>query len=43
VLFLGAFVGIASGSQTPALNIAFGIAVLIGWAWISLVCARLRR
>jgi hypothetical membrane protein len=41
VLFLGAFIGIASGARVAALVIAFYIAVIIGWAWISVICARL--
>ena len=41
VLFLGAFVGIASGSKQAALVLAFYVAVLIGWAWISAIAAKL--
>ncbi len=37
VLFLAAFIGIASGSQQRAINVAFGIAVVLGWAWITAV------
>jgi hypothetical membrane protein len=37
VLFLAAFLGIASGSQQRAINVAFGIAVVLGWAWITAV------
>jgi hypothetical membrane protein len=33
VLFLAAFVGIASGGGSPVLNLAFTAAVLLGWAW----------
>ena len=42
VIFFAAFAGIASGNQSPALNLAFGAAVVIAWAWISLICARAR-
>ena len=41
ILFLGAFVGIASGAKQSALVLAFWGAVIIGWAWLSLVSARL--
>jgi hypothetical protein len=39
VAFLAGLVGIASGSPSPVLNVAFGVAVIVGWAWISLLCA----
>lgn len=42
VAFLAGFVGIASGSASPTLNVAFGIAVVVAWAWVSLLCARAR-
>ncbi len=42
VVFLAGFVGIASGSPSPAVNMAFGLAVVIAWAWASAVCARVR-
>ncbi len=42
IIFLAGFVGIASGNQVAWLNLAFGVAVLIAWAWISAVCARTR-
>jgi len=41
ILFLGAFIGIASGAKQSALVLAFWGAVIIGWAWLSLVSARL--
>jgi len=41
ILFLAGFVGIAGGNQHPALNIAFGVAVVLAWAWVSAVSARL--
>lgn len=40
VIFFAGFVGIASGNQVAWLNVAFGVAALIAWAWISVVCAR---
>lgn len=43
VLFLAAFLGIASGSQQRAINVAFGIAVVLGWTWITAVAAWLAR
>jgi hypothetical protein len=42
VAFLAGFVGIASGNQSPAINLAFGAAVLLAWTWIGLVCLRAR-
>jgi hypothetical protein len=42
VVFLAGFVGIASGSASPTVNEAFGIAVVVAWAWVSLLCARTR-
>ena len=41
VLFAG-FAGIASGSGSPTLNMAFGVAVVIAWAWVSALCALTR-
>jgi hypothetical membrane protein len=41
ILFLGAFIGIASGAKQSALVLAFWGAVIIGWAWLSLVSASL--
>ena len=41
ILFLGAFIGIASGAKQSALVLAFWGAVIIGWAWLSLLSARL--
>jgi hypothetical protein len=43
VIFLAGFVGIASGNQVAWVNLAFGTAAVIAWAWISVVCARTRR
>ncbi len=46
VIFFAAFAGIASGVQPNAaaqafVNLAFGGAVVLGWAWISAMAARL--
>jgi hypothetical protein len=41
VLFFVAFVGIASGSKGAGVSVAFAMAVVLGWAWISAMMARL--
>jgi hypothetical protein len=41
VLFFAAFVGIASGSKGAGVSLAFAVAVVLGWAWISAMTARL--
>ena len=33
--YLVAFAGIASGAGNPLINIAFTIAVVLGWTWIT--------
>ncbi|MFC0009158.1 DUF998 domain-containing protein [Devosia nitrariae] len=43
VIFLGAFAGIASGGGNPLFNVAFAIAVVVAWAWISALCLKFRR
>ncbi|MEV0585266.1 DUF998 domain-containing protein [Nonomuraea sp. NPDC050310] len=43
VVFLAAFLGIASGARVPGLNLAFAAAVVAGWTWLSLTAARLHR
>jgi hypothetical protein len=43
VIYLVAFAGIASGQQRPGLNVAFSVAVVLGWTWLSALSARLRR
>jgi len=43
VSFLAAFAGIASGSQEPAVVEAFSVAVVLTWAWVAALCARLYR
>jgi hypothetical protein len=42
VMFLAGFAGIASGNASPVLNVAFGLAVVVAWTWVSLLCARTR-
>lgn len=42
VVFLAGFVGIASGNQVAWVNLVFGVAVVVVWAWVSAVCARIR-
>ena len=42
VLFFAAFFGIASGSKGAGVSGAFAVAVVLGWAWISAMVARLR-
>jgi len=42
-VYLVAFAGIASGQQIAALNVAFGVAVVLAWAWLSALSARLFR
>jgi hypothetical membrane protein len=41
VAFLTAFVGIASGAATPAINLAFTAAVLLVWGWLCSTSAHL--
>jgi hypothetical protein len=43
ILFLAAFIGIASGAQLPVLVIGFYLGVIIGFAWISALSARMLR
>jgi hypothetical protein len=33
--------GIASGSKGAGISVAFAVAVVLGWAWISAMAARL--
>jgi hypothetical protein len=42
VLFTAAFVGIASGSPNAAANIAFGLAVVLGWIWLTMLALHFR-
>jgi hypothetical membrane protein len=41
LLFFAAFAGIASGSREVWINEAFGVAVVIAWAWLTATAARL--
>lgn len=41
VIFLAAFVGISSGSQGP-FSVAFAVAVVMAWVWISAISARVK-
>jgi hypothetical protein len=43
VLFTAAFAGIASGSATATLTVAFGVAVVLGWTWLTAVLLDARR
>ena len=38
VYYLVAFAGIASGAGNPVINIAFTVAVVLGWGWLTAVC-----
>ena len=40
VYYLVAFAGIASGAGNPAINIAFTVAVALGWGWVTALCLR---
>lgn len=40
VVFLAGFAGIASGNQSPALNLGFGMAVVVAFTWLTIVFAR---
>jgi len=46
VIYLAAFFGIAAGSQQQGamltfVNLAFSVAVVLGWAWVSALAAKL--
>ena len=43
VVFLAGFAGVASGSASVAINLAFTGAVLLAWAWVSAVSVRYYR
>jgi hypothetical protein len=43
VYYLVAFAGIASGAGNPAINIAFTVAVALGWGWLTALCIRALR
>jgi hypothetical protein len=38
--YLVAFAGIASGAANPVINIAFTVAVALGWGWVTALCVR---
>ena len=40
-LFLAGFANIASGARAPWINIAFTVVVILSWAWLSAVSAKL--
>jgi hypothetical protein len=40
VYYLAAFAGIASGAGNPVINIAFTVAVALGWGWLTALCIR---
>ena len=40
IYYLVAFAGIVSGAGNPVINIAFTVAVALGWTWITAVCVR---
>jgi Protein of unknown function (DUF998) len=40
VYYLVAFAGIASGAGNPLINIAFTVAVVLGWGWLTALCIR---
>ena len=42
VIFFAAFGGVASGGGNAIPNVAFAIAVVVAWAWISALCLRFR-
>jgi hypothetical protein len=41
LIFFVAFLGISSGTGNSGINIAFTVAVVVCWGWISLLAARL--
>jgi len=43
MVFLAGYAGVASGSQEPAVFLAFTVAVAIAWAWITAVATHLLR
>jgi Protein of unknown function (DUF998) len=40
VFYLASFAGIASGAGNVAINLAFTAAVILGWAWVTLLMVR---
>ena len=41
IAFLGAFVGLASGSDSPVIVLAFWAALILVWSWIAALSVRL--
>ncbi|MGW1343235.1 DUF998 domain-containing protein [Kribbella sp. NPDC002412] len=39
ILFFGAFAGLSAGAGSRPTIIAFGVAIILGWAWIAKLCA----
>lgn len=42
IVFFAAFVGIGAGAGNPWTILGFWIGLTVAWAWLSLLCARLR-
>ena len=42
LFFFGAFAAIASGTRHPAINLAFTAAVVVSWAWLTALFAKVR-
>jgi Protein of unknown function (DUF998) len=40
VYYLVAFAGIATGAGRPVINLAFTVAVVLGWGWLTALCVR---
>jgi hypothetical protein len=43
VLFMAGFVGVASGGGSAGINLAFTVAVVLAWAWVSALAVHLYR
>ena len=43
IYYLVAFAGIASGAGNPVINIAYTVAVLLGWGWVTALFIRAHR
>ena len=42
VLFVAAFLGVATGSSSPGIVVSFGLAVVLAFTWITLTSLKLR-
>jgi hypothetical protein len=40
LFFLGAFAAIASGAHSPTINLTFTAAVIVSWAWLTALSAK---